>query len=235
MGRQAKGKLNAAGITTVKQLSDTDSAVLQGLKVNEKFKLHAKAHTDNKEIVIKKPELPKTKTEIFFDVESETQLNIDYLYGLLIREGKKEKYTAYWADSIEEEKKIWKDFCSFMSKQDDFTVYYYTSYELQSLKRLKVKYGMDEKLYKKILDNAIDLYSVLTKNIILPVYSYSIKSVARYLGFDWESEKASGSQSMVWYTEYIKAKNKKIKDTIIQYNKDDCVATRVLKDWLVKL
>ena len=225
--------LHMSEIMTIKDLADKDIPDLK-LKQITKWKMQAKALINKDPIILKKTILPETDVEIFFDIESDPDFNIDYLYGLLVREKGKEKYIDFWASSVEEEKKLWKDFLSFIASKKDFTIYYYTSYELQSLKRLKQRYGIDEKLYRKILDNAVDLYTTLTKNVILPVYSYSIKPVARYLGFDWKSEKASGSQSMVWYSEYIKAKDKKIKDVIIQYNKDDCVATRVLKDWLVK-
>jgi len=235
LGREIRDKLNEMGIKNLKDFIDTDKKDLKDFPNIDNWKLQARAIVEDTEIVRKRPKLPETKTEIFFDVESENELNIDYLYGLLVKKGKKEEYKSFWADSVEGEKELWQNFCEFMKGQDDFTIYYYTSYELQSLKRLKKRYGMDEKLYKNILDNSIDLYGVLIKNIILPVYSYSIKPVARYLGFNWDSKKASGSQSMVWYSEYLKKKDKKIKDVITQYNKDDCMATKVLKDWISNL
>ena len=102
------------------------------------------------------------------------------------------------------------------------------------MKRLLDKYSGNNKIYGKITENMVDLFKVLTKSVVLPVESYSVKDVAKYLGFKWSSVKAGGAQSLVWYDEFMKDPlgNLSKLDLILQYNEDDCRATLVVKDFL---
>ncbi|MBU0461239.1 MAG: ribonuclease H-like domain-containing protein, partial [Nanoarchaeota archaeon] len=67
------------------------------------------------------------------------------------------------------------------------------------------------------------------------LYSYSIKPIARFIGFNWTSKDAGGAQSMLWYSNWLQSKDEKLLNKIIQYNKEDCIATRKVKEWLEKL
>ena len=120
-------------------------------------------------------------------------------------------------------------------KIKDFKIYYYTSYELRSIRKLKEKYGADKKLFDKITNNMVDLHKVITRCVVLPLYSYSIKPIAKYLGFKWRDSKAGGAQSMFWYSRWLESGENKWKNIILEYNEDDVIATRVLKDWMNKL
>jgi len=83
--------------------------------------------------------------------------------------------------------------------------------------------------------NSIDLYyDIVLKNTDWPLDSYSLKDIATYLGFKWRDESPSGALSIQWYNEYLKTKNEESLNRILKYNEDDCKATMVLKDFLVK-
>ena len=85
-------------------------------------------------------------------------------------------------------------------------------------------------------NRAIDLYTdVILKHTDWPVGSYSLKAIAQYLGFKWRDETPSGALSIQWYNEYLKTSDNKILDRILLYNEDDCIATLVIKDKLVKM
>ncbi|MBU4347047.1 TM0106 family RecB-like putative nuclease [Patescibacteria group bacterium] len=89
---------------------------------------------------------------------------------------------------------------------------------------------------ESFFDNSkmIDLYNVVFKNTDWPLASYSIKDIAAYLGFKWRDETPSGALSIQWYNEYLKTNDEKIKKRILDYNENDCKATMILKDFLVK-
>ena len=70
--------------------------------------------------------------------------------------------------------------------------------------------------------------------VILPLYFYSLKDVARFIGFQWQAEDAGGAESVVWYNQWKDSGDKKILQKILDYNKDDVVATMVVKEWLEK-
>jgi predicted RecB family nuclease len=85
-------------------------------------------------------------------------------------------------------------------------------------------------------DYAVDLYlDVVKKNTEWPTNDYSIKTLAYYLGFRWRDESPSGAESIEWYHRWVDTGDVKIKERILKYNEDDCIATRVLLDGICSL
>ena len=84
-------------------------------------------------------------------------------------------------------------------------------------------------------NHAIDLYSdCVLKYTDWPLYSYSLKDIAKYLGFAWRDKTPSGALSIQWFNEYLKDNDPAKLQRIIDYNEDDCKATVVIKDFLEK-
>ena len=85
-------------------------------------------------------------------------------------------------------------------------------------------------------ENAFDLYyDVVRKYSEWPTKDYSIKTLAKYLGFTWRDIHPSGSASIEWFDRWIQSGDPAIKQRIIEYNEDDCRATRELLDGLRSL
>jgi predicted RecB family nuclease len=63
-----------------------------------------------------------------------------------------------------------------------------------------------------------------------PTRDYSIKTLAKYLGFKWRDLHSSGAASIEWYDRGAGTGDPAIKQRILDYNEDDCRATRVLLD-----
>jgi uncharacterized protein len=233
--RVQKNSLLDKGIKTLSDLAKANISTLSDdvLSVEQlkRFKIHANVLLKNEAYFIEKPKLPKSKVEVFLDVECENDLGVDYLYGVLIRSDGVEKYIPFWADGPADERRMWQDFCDFLITLEDFKIYHYTHYEVQSIVNLTKKYGIDTQLKKRIDGNMIDLFKYIDGKILLPIYTYSIKSIAKWLGFSWSSPKAGGAQSMVWYQKWTLG-DKTMKDIIIEYNRDDCEATKIVFDWL---
>ena len=80
----------------------------------------------------------------------------------------------------------------------------------------------------------MDLHQVVTKTITLPIESYALKNIARWLGFEWRNPKANGAQSICWYEEWLETGDRSLLDAIVIYNEDDCYATYYIKKWLSK-
>ena len=82
--------------------------------------------------------------------------------------------------------------------------------------------------------HAIDLYThCILKHTDWPLYSYSLKDIARYLGFNWRDKTPSGALSIQWFNEYLKDLDQTKLQRILDYNEDDCKATMIIKDFLV--
>jgi predicted RecB family nuclease len=78
---------------------------------------------------------------------------------------------------------------------------------------------------------AIDLYGdVVLKATEWPTRDHSIKTLAKYLGFTWRDTHPSGAASVEWFDRWCPERNPVIRQRILDYNEDDCRATRVLLD-----
>lgn len=78
----------------------------------------------------------------------------------------------------------------------------------------------------------IDLLPLVRKNAILPITFYNLKDVAKYFGYKWRASDASGSNSMIWYNDWIEKKDKEILKKILDYNEDDVKATALVLEKL---
>ncbi len=79
--------------------------------------------------------------------------------------------------------------------------------------------------------HAVDLYyDVVKKATDWPTIDFSIKTLAKFLGFAWRDTHPSGAASIEWFDRWVKTGDPSIRQRILEYNEDDCIATRVLLD-----
>jgi uncharacterized protein len=180
------------------------------------------------------PGLPDSDAEIFFDVEGDPERGVLYLFGVLVRERRRgrEIYMPFLAERPEQEAKAFLDCIAFLEKWPKAPIYHYHHYERTVLERLVERQGADPLRVERLIQRLCDLSQLVNDTCYLPIRSYSLKSVARYLGFEWTSSKSSAVQSVVWFTSWQRTGERAYLDRAIEYNADDCRATRVLKDWL---
>jgi predicted RecB family nuclease len=77
----------------------------------------------------------------------------------------------------------------------------------------------------------IDLYfDVVKKATEWPLYDQSIKTLAQHLGFQWRDTNPSGAASIEWYNRWVETCDPAIKQRILDYNEDDCLATGIVVD-----
>jgi uncharacterized protein len=226
------------GIRTVQDMADADIDELRS-KLSDwpydrlvRFQNQAKTLISNDPVILKKPSFPDVETEIYFDVESDPTNSIDYMFGTLVRKDGKEEYKYFWAKDKDDEERMWKEFLDFLVPLENFVIYHYAPYELQVFGKMVKKYGAAEELISKFKENTIDLYTYAVEGAVLPLYFYGLKDVAGFLGYQWQAEDAGGAESVVWYNDWLRTGDKKIKEKIVKYNEDDVRATALVKDWL---
>jgi predicted RecB family nuclease len=84
-----------------------------------------------------------------------------------------------------------------------------------------------------IFKNAFDLYSdAVRPHSEWSTKDFSIKTLAKFLGFNWRDTHPSGAASIEWFDRWAKKRHPEIKQRILDYNEDDCRATGVLLDAL---
>ncbi len=186
---------------------------------------------------------PKVSYELYFDIEDDPTQEFVYLHGVYERKNNKERYINFIAKEIssEAEKEIWQEFWKYIASlpPDNYAVYYYSHHEKTTYKRLQKNYPdvISAENVEKFFgnQNVIDLYKIVQKQTDWPVSSYSLKTLATYLGFKWRDETPSGALSIQWFNKYLETKDESILKRIMEYNEDDCKATMILKDKLERL
>ena len=73
-------------------------------------------------------------------------------------------------------------------------------------------------------------YDVVLKATEWPTRDFSIKTLATYLGFSWRDTHPSGAASIEMFHRWVETGDLELKERILEYNEDDCRATRVLLD-----
>lgn len=188
--------------------------------------------------------LPAVEQEIFFDIEADPIRDVCYLHGFIERctHNSSEHYSAYFADAptADAEKAAFRAAWLYLSGQTGLAVvYYYSKYERTAWKHLAEKYpdvcavADIEALFAQPW--MVDLLAIVSSSTEWPTNSRSIKALAKYLGFKWRDTNPSGAASIEWYNRFIETGDDGIKQRILDYNEDDCAATRVLLDGLRKL
>ncbi|MEG4028719.1 MULTISPECIES: TM0106 family RecB-like putative nuclease [unclassified Microcoleus] len=178
--------------------------------------------------------LPIAPIELYFDIEAEPELNLDYLHGVLVvdRCNNTEKFHGFLAESAAEEGAIWEQFLELMWTYPIAPIFHFCDYEVKTFKRLAKLYNTPAYLWKPVLKRFVDIHKQVTQKAIMPVESYALKPIARWLGFDWRDAKANGAQCVCWYDDWLKTGDRSLLEAIVRYNEDDCRATYVVKDWL---
>ncbi len=239
IGKRIKKELREIGITDVKELAEADITKISNDFTSKKeltyFKLQAKAIVEKKDIIRKKVVFPKSKIELFVDIEGSSHHNFIWIIGCFIRIEDSVEYRSFLANSPKEEKEMIISFYKFLSElEDEFIIYHFSSAEPQYFKQLTEKYNLQAINLSNVLKNSFDLFPIFKENIILPLYSYTLKEVANWLGFQWHDPLSDGATSIVLFDKWYIEKNKKALQKAISYNSDDCRALIIIKDYLIK-
>lgn len=203
----------------------------------------AKSIINSKPVFYQKIVFPAVSKELFFDIENDPTQDLVYMHGVYERSGANAVFKPFIAKSNtpEAEKEAWQGFWDYIrSLNDDFSAYYYSSHEKTTYKHMRELYPdvVSEEELESFFSrpNTIDLYTdIVLKYSDWPLYSYSVKEIATYLGFKWRDATPSGALSIQWYNSYLENNDPAILNRILEYNEDDCIAMMVIKDKIEEL
>ena len=119
-------------------------------------------------------------------------------------------------------------------------VYHYAPYEPGAMKRLAGRHGTREEEVDQLLRGEVfvDLYRAVRGGIRASVESYSLKAIEPLFQFDREIDLRDANASIVAFEEWLELggdERERGDDTLAdieRYNRDDCVSTWRLRDWL---
>lgn len=184
--------------------------------------------------------------DIYLDFEADSfvgEHGLEYLLGFHFLENGEAQYRGLWAFDRSAEKAAFEIFIDFvlerMKLHPDLHVYHYGGYETGALKRLMGRYGSREDELDRLLRGQIfvDLLSVVRHSLRAGVESYSIKRLEPLFGYvrDATLPDANLALNRLQVSLELNAASGILpqdKDTVETYNRDDCVSTRALRDWL---
>jgi predicted RecB family nuclease len=183
--------------------------------------------------------------ELFFDIEVDPLRGICYLHGVVERlngNNDAERFVYFFAPEVspEAERDAFAQAYTYLSRQADAAIYYYSKYERTQYRKLQEKYPdvCSAEDVERLFDpaRAIDLYGdVVIKATEWPTRDHSIKTLAKHLGFAWRDVHPSGAASVEWFDRWCREHDPAVKQRILDYNEDDCRATRVLLDGIRRL
>jgi predicted RecB family nuclease len=236
--RKTMAALRGKGIRTVPdaaamdvdELADSSTALKR--KTLSRIKVQAVSLLDKKHRIRAAYRFPEVATEIFFDIEGDPMRQVEYLFGFLVRDGGTEQYKAILAERPEDEETMWREFLRWLGTLPDaYAVYHYGAYEMSRMTSFAARYGGSKDL-EAFQERMIDLNEVVKDHVVFPLYFYSIKDIGKYIGYERSGEITGGGDSISYYERWLDEGDRGALEAVIEYNTDDVIATRWLKDWL---
>ncbi|HUG48743.1 MAG TPA: TM0106 family RecB-like putative nuclease [Candidatus Limnocylindria bacterium] len=178
--------------------------------------------------------------DLFFDIEGDPFAyweGLDYLFGIWSGDG---EWRSLWAMNRDEERHAFEQvmdlFMERWAADPNMHIYHYAPYEPTALKRLAGRHGTREEELDRLLSGRVfvDLYRVVRQGLRVGSERYSIKNLEPLYGFTREVKLRDANSSIVEFEKILEVGDPEgeLKAMIEAYNRDDCVSTQLLRDWL---
>jgi hypothetical protein len=200
--------------------------------VTHKIELQALAIRENKIYLQELPGLSRQPVELFLDMEGVPDRQCYYLIGLLVCQTDTTTHYAFWADTDQDERHMWRQFLDQVTQYPDAPIYHYGSYEPRALATLAKRYHTDS---EDLTLRLVNVNSYIYGKVYFPVRSNGLKDIGHFIGAKWTSPHASGLQSLVWRHQWEETRAEMSKDLLLTYNAEDCQALQLLTDELSKI
>jgi len=191
-----------------------------------------------------------TSEDIFFDFEGARFVGdegLEYLFGYVFFDDDGEApYESLWGLAVAEEKVAFERFIDDVmarwERNSGFHIYHYAPYEPSAIKRLMGRHATREEEVDRLLrgERFVDLYAVVRQSLRASVEKYSIKDLEPFFGYerDVDLRAATRNMQMLEYALEFGAPDSIAKDVLEAvegYNRDDCLSTLRLRNWLEEL
>ena len=193
--------------------------------------------------------------DVFFDIEGARYVGLqglEYLFGWAERDARGEAvYHAEWAfdPSVEHEsldvreQAVFEAFIDVVmerwQRHPDLHIYHFAPYEPSALKRLMGRYATrGAELDRMLRGNLfVDLYSVVRRALRASVEQYSIKDLEPFYDFERTVELPRANDNRHRLERLLENDRRRevtaeMREVVERYNKDDCISTLALRDWL---
>ena len=181
--------------------------------------------------------------DLFFDLEGDAfAMNggLEYLFGAADRHG---GYDGGWALDEPAEKRAFERFIDRVTarwrEHPGFHVYHYGAYETTAVKRLMSRYATREEEVDRLLRGRVfvDLHRVVRQGLRASVEGYSIKRLEPFYRFVRRIDLTAATRALVRFEAALESGEahgtaSALRAEIEGYNRDDCLSTLRLAEWL---
>lgn len=196
--------------------------------------------------------LPRAEVEI--DIDFEDSEGYTYMFGALVTHRGDESTSKYhsfcsWDQSEDGEGEAFVDFWKFLMRRKDayssVRYYHYSPHEKASMVQLARRHAevpgcptIDEvqTLFKS--DLWVDMYPIVSSQLVWPTKSHSVKDIARFCGHEWSGDGVDGALSLAWYDTATKSEDPEEREQyqrdLLTYNRQDNEATLRIRNWLTQ-
>ena len=181
------------------------------------------------------PELSDAPGVLLYDIESDPDARDDFLHGFLplsrgtdgrFEAASSAPYRPILALREHGEDRLWLRLQRLLAAHPGWPVLHYGETEAIALKR------MAERQNSEPPQGLVDLHQRVRQHWRLPVDSYGLKAVASWRGFHWSQPTAEGARCVLWWRQWRARRQRHQLDQILRYNRDDCLATWAVAQWL---
>jgi len=185
---------------------------------------------------------------LFYDIEADPDARENYLHGFLVwprpDPGAPLNLTVGPTDASPQHQPVlclpcqgddccWRRIHGLLSRFPGWPLLHYGETERVELLRLAHRAGASPASREDIQQRLIDVHQLVRQQWVLPLSSYGLKSVATWLGFRWRQPNAEGARAVLWWRHWRRHGHGHDLQRILEYNHDDCQATRVVAAWLL--
>jgi predicted RecB family nuclease len=250
--------LHEMDVLTIDQLIDKfDAEALEELKRPKGSRLvrvgssasdilrNAKVLAAGQELLLGPPAIPAAENYVMFDLEGMPphldELQKVYLWGMQIFGENPSEYIYSTAGfGANGDRAGWEEFLvkagGIFDVYGDIRFVHWASYEKTLIGEYKNRYGDDTGVADRVLASLLDLLAITEQSIVLPLPSYSLKVIEKYVKFRRTLPEANGAWSMAKYIEATEtqdeATREQLMDAIRTYNREDLEATWAVLLWL---
>ena len=185
--------------------------------------------------------------DLFLDLESDPFVGtagLEYLLGWTMGSSNQSQYHTRWAFKPAAERAAFEAFIDAVMERwrrhPDLHIYHFAPYEPAALKRLMGRYATRESELDRLLraERFVDLHAVARQALRASVESYSLKELEVFYGFERELPLREASlhlRALQRAVELGRPVPDQTRAAVEAYNRDDCVSTMRLRDWLEEL
>jgi uncharacterized protein len=265
ISRQQRRALSERGITTLEALGDFDITTLERFeeispaalaRIHHQARLQLVGRREKRDLYeLLKPVVPDqglaalpepSPGDLFLDLEGDPyafDLGIEYLFGVVDVEG---AYTGRWSLDRVAERHTFEWFMDMVTERlqrfPNLHIYHYAAYEPTALKRLAGRYDsrideLDRLLRGKVF---VDLFRVVRQGLRASVESYSIKKMEAFYQFERQVDLRQANSALADFEAWLQLGGSRdgggdLLQKIEGYNKDDCLSTLKVREWLETL